>query len=255
MISIYNIKKVIQNQLINIYGVLNSYNFFSGRFGTLIQYLAYFTYKKLYEKNINYLEISIKKNSTIIDVGANVGFYSKIFSRWVDKGGTVIAIEPECKNYKQLEKLSQNYRNIEPILAAATDKKKNLFLALNKTNPADHRIAQSGQSIAGISIDELMEDRSWPNVSLIKIDVQGHEMQVLKGSKETIIKNHPMIMVEIDDEALTSAGTIPDDVIDYIRQFGYSMYQIGSEYNDVSITNIEAKIMREVQGYSDYIFK
>ncbi|HVJ54191.1 MAG TPA: FkbM family methyltransferase [Aliidongia sp.] len=169
----------------------------------------------------------ITPSTSVIDIGANVGFFTRRFARWVSGGGRVIALEPEPKNFEALVRVIDRRglsAVVDPVQAAAAETEGTVFLKLNPDNPADHRLAQDGISVPMVTIDGLMAERGWPRVSLIKIDVQGAEFRVLQGAGQTIERSRPTLFIEVDDAHLRLAGCSAEMLLRHIVGLGYSAH-------------------------------
>ena len=81
------------------------------------------------------------------------------------------------------------------VKAAASDKNEKLFLIQNNFSPAGRYISNSGLPIQSVTVDDLTSNIKIP-LSLIKIDVEGAELDVLQGMKETLKIYKPKIMLE-----------------------------------------------------------
>lgn len=123
----------------------------------------------------------------VIDVGANIGYYSVIFARQVGISGSVIAIEPDAKNFELLNlNIKHNkIHNIQLIsaAAAATDGQGTLYSS--STNYGDHRIYPStsqekGVFIKTVSLDQIIFDKAQAP-KLVKIDCKGLKSWFLKA--------------------------------------------------------------------------
>ena len=75
-----------------------------------------------------------------------------------------------------------------------------------------------------MTIDDLLAARGWPEVSLIKIDVQGAEGRVLAGAAETLRRFHPALFLEIDDHQLRRYGSSADALLRSIAALGYTIH-------------------------------
>ena len=249
-------RRAFQKSILFAYRVARSTGLLSTTWGRGLSEGAYSLYKNLFEPGVDHLRSLVHPGASIVDVGANVGFFTLKFAKWVSDGGRVIAIEPEPGNLDALNRAISRSRaaNIDVIQAAAAEKEGELFLSLNPLNPADHRLAEKGIPIRAITIDGLLQERGWPPVSLIKIDVQGAEPRTLAGARETISRFHPAIFIEVDDEALGGAGFSADPLIDSLRSQGYKMY--GSEKGAVGtpLSNDDARLRRRDLGYADFVF-
>jgi FkbM family methyltransferase len=247
-------KHLFQNFTLNIYRLIKCTGFLSTRIGQKLAVTGYFIYKKIYEPNLSYLQAMIPPGSTVIDVGANIGFMSLQFANWVSKDGLVIAIEPEPINVGTLNRIVRDKKiiNLKIINGAAAEKDGILFLDVNPLNPADHRLSQTGVQIDAFTIDGLLMHTPHTSISLIKIDVQGAELRVLEGAVTTITRHNPLILIEIDDEALLSAGFTPHQLVEKLGDLGYELFD--SRINKSREFSEYDHISRKKIGYADYLF-
>lgn len=154
----------------------------------------------------------------VIDIGANVGHYTKRFSELVGAHGRVIAFEPVPTTFSLL---SANvplfaHPNVSLINAAVSDKLDIVGMSMPKfstglTNYYEAHLspaADSALSVLTISLDSLCINQ---RIALVKIDAEGHESFVLTGMQKLIEKHHPVLIVE--------AGT--KEVIANLTSLGY----------------------------------
>jgi FkbM family methyltransferase len=186
---------------------------------------AYLAYKRLIEAGpVDRLRPTVSPGSTVIDVGANIGFFALRFGRWVGPDGRVIAIEPESRNMATLRRRVQAARLQRVVLcvqAAASDRSGQVRLALNPAHPGDHRIADEGEPVRAVTIDELTAGNT-RKVALVKIDVQGAEMMVLTGARRLIETHRPAIFVEIANGPLERFGSSGDELVETIAALNYT---------------------------------
>jgi len=176
---------------------------------------AYLGYKRFFEAGSpKRLAPYIREGSTVVDVGANIGFFTVPFARWVGPEGRVIALEPEAANHDRLRSRVAAAGLADRALlleAAAADRSGRLRLAINPNHPGDHKLAdedmQGGIDIAAHALDDLIAAHPGPPVSLIKIDVQGAEFRVITGAMDVIARDRPTLLVEIDPGVTDAAGT------------------------------------------------
>ena len=132
---------------------------------------AYLAYKRWFEaKNVEALREFVRPGSTVVDVGANIGFFTIHFARWTGRNGRVVAIEPELQNLKTLQKrVSREHgaAQIDLIEGAAAEIDAPVFLVVNPVHPGDHRLGTSGMAINGYAIDNLLTERGLIDVSLL----------------------------------------------------------------------------------------
>ena len=137
----------------------------------------------------------------IIDIGANIGKYSLLFSE--NKGSQVIAFEPVKKNFiALLENIKINSsNNINPVNLACYNYNGKIEINLCKENEGGHSIVNKNndykkEKIKIKRLDDFLKEKDFiPD--LIKIDVEGVELEVLRGSINIIRKYKPTIYLEI----------------------------------------------------------
>lgn len=217
---------------------------------------AYLAYKRIEAGPVAALRQFVPAGATVIDVGANIGFFTTRFARWVGPQGRVIAIEPERQNFLSLRRRIARARLesvVECVEAAAADRVGEARLALNPFHPGDHRIAETGERVRTVTIDGLMADTD-SGVSLIKIDVQGAEDIVLSGARATLAADRPALFIEVDDVALREFGSSARELVDSIIKLGYSAHTlsrrgIGAPQGPEALVKASAG-----GGYSDVLF-
>lgn len=147
----------------------------------------------------------INEGDWIIDIGANVGHYTKRFSDLVGPSGRVIAFEPVPTTFSLLSANSLLFsnKNITLINSAVSERLDicgmsiptfstglTNFYEAHLTSSNDHQF-----SVLTLAIDTILTDR---RVALIKIDTEGHEAHVLKGMRKLIDTSRPILIVETD---------------------------------------------------------
>ena len=220
---------------------------------------AYVAYKRAFEAgNLGPLRRFVTPGSTVIDVGANIGFFTTLFASWSTGAGRVIAIEPEEVNFAALRRLlaKKNLDAIvEPLRGVAAEATGTLCLALNPHHPGDHRIADCGIPVPAFSLDDLLSERGWPPVSLIKIDVQGAEARVLAGAWATIERFHPTLFIEVDDDALGAMGTTAGRLFETLAARGYRIHRLaGTEWSPPLSSATAEAVLRDAGTYLDFLF-
>jgi FkbM family methyltransferase len=219
----------LQRILLALYSLVSRTGLLSTRVGRRAFAFAYDLYKSRWEAaEIMALKRFVSPGTVIIDVGANIGFFTRRFAEWVRPGGIVIAIEPEARNFASLTAMisRRGLVNVEPIQAVAAESPGTLKLHVNKRHPGDHRISESGTEVRAVTLDGIMEHHGWPRVSLVKIDVQGAEERVLRGSIKTIQRFKPAVSIELDEAALTAMGSNAQTVLEMMAAEGYHVCRV-----------------------------
>jgi FkbM family methyltransferase len=221
--------------------------------------VLYAGYKRHFEAGpIERLQEFVPSGSVVIDVGANVGFFSRRFARWVGSGGEVISIEPEDRNYEILiaalkrEGLSGRVRALKAVAAATAGA---MFLEINHLHPADHKLSRDGTGIAveAVRLDDLIQDKGVQRPSLVKIDVQGAEMLVLQGAPEILRLSGPALLIELHEEGLKKYGASVSAILDLLWRHGYEAYWLTrtGPHRKMSPEEVHAKAC---DGYVDVLF-
>jgi FkbM family methyltransferase len=220
----------------------------------------YAGYKRHFEAGpIERLQEFIPPGSLVIDVGANVGFFSLRFAQWVGVDGEVVAIEPEDRNYQALiatlkrEGLAGRVRAMKAVAAAVAGP---MFLEINRLHPADHKLSRDGTGVAveAVRLDDLVSDKGALRPSLIKIDVQGAEMLVLQGASDILRLAAPALFIELHEEGLQRFGASVSAILDHLSQHGYEPYWLmrHGPHRKISRAEISAKACGN--AYVDVLF-
>ena len=136
---------------------------------------------------------AVRPGNIVFDVGANAGAYTVLFAQWVGREGHVYAFEPDRRAFEGLAahvRLNSVADRITASLAAVLDRVGAAPLVVSDS-PGGSRVASSvgsddaGGRVPTVSIDHLCREHGVvPDV--IKIDVEGAELSVLRGARETI---------------------------------------------------------------------
>lgn len=195
------------------------------------------TYKMYENDDIEMVKKEIDKNSTMIDIGAHIGLYTLIFSKFLDNG-KIISFEPSSHNYSILEKNIKlnNCNNVILNKNAVYSKNMEVDLHVNNYNTGDNRIYYPGikrqiEKVSAITIDTyLMNNEYINNISFIKIDTQGVELAVLQGCEKTLLKYHPKILFEYWPRGLKEYGSTEEELLNFLINLGYKIYRNGKEF-------------------------
>jgi FkbM family methyltransferase len=200
----------------------------------------------------NYSKI-IKPNSTVIDIGAHTGNMSTAYSLFADK---VIAFEPNPAVFEVLEKNSQLNPNIYPFNYAISDEEGPLTFHYSDNGFCNGGFAtrtQFGIGVTGhvvpidvwaVNFNNFIKENNieLKDVSLIKIDAEGHDKDILKTLTDVILTHKPVLITEI----YNGLNYIEmQDLLDTIHSLGYKAYD--EEVNKFDIDNLG----KEIRSISD----
>jgi FkbM family methyltransferase len=170
----------------------------------------------------------VPPGSTVIDVGANLGYFTRLF---VERSlcGNVLAVEPEARNLNALRQGAGLWGRgrVEIIEAAVADVTGTVHLHVDRRNHSDHQLAADGVPVRALRLDDLVAEHGVRRVGMIKIDVQGAEARVLQGGRDVLAQHRPAIFIELDPERLAKQGATPTVVLDLLADAGYAFSLLG----------------------------
>jgi FkbM family methyltransferase len=254
------IKRLIGSLVVRAYGLVAGFGVhripvFERAFLSL-----YAVYKKNFEAGpIHRLKEFVPDGSLVIDVGANVGFFSVRFANWVGEGGKVISIEPEDRNYHYLILALQGeglLGRVEALKAVAAAEAGMTFLEINPLHPADHKLSRDGTGlpVTAVRLDDLVQEKGHLRPALVKIDVQGAEMLVLKGATDILKNAGSALFIELHEAGLRKFETTVSEILSYLSEYGYEAFWLtrAGAQRKASRAEIYARVARI--GYVDVLF-
>jgi FkbM family methyltransferase len=245
----------LQNALLAIYRTVFARGLLRLAWGRRLFYALYDLYKTCFEAGpVDQLRRFVPEDGFVIDVGANIGFFTMRFARWVGPAGTVVAIEPEAENFRELVRrvnASGLSRQVKTIAAVADAASGEAHLVINPDHPGDHRLGDEGLPVAAVTIDAISEGRT---PALIKIDVQGAEAQVLAGAERTLQRVHPVLFIEIDPQGLARFGSSVSQIFERLGRFGYVPHVLEKEGPPRRLPEAERDALIAQRGYADILF-
>lgn len=249
-------RQTVSNALVGLYERANSAGAFDRPRSRRAFESVYLAYKLLIEAGpIDALCGLVTQGSTVIDVGANIGFFSVRFARWVGPSGRVVAIEPEARNMDSLRRRIDRAGlsgTVDCVQAAAADRPGQLRLAVTFGHPGDHHLADAGEPVQAVTLDEIVADDPRP-VTLVKIDVQGAETMVIAGARRVIEAQRPAVFVEVDQASLVNLRSSPRDLIETLVGLGYAGHML-TRRGIGAREEPEDLIARSSAGYIDVLF-
>lgn len=156
-----------------------------------------------YEKEYALYHRVVKGGWNVIDVGANIGYFTHVFSRLVGEKGRVVAFEPFPEAFALLKKSAEanGLKNVslEPLALSDTIGKSTLYLSDKNfgDNSLVERKGENGVLIRTTTLDAYAKEKGITRIDMVKIDTQGAEYEVLKGMAAVIRNFHPAILCEI----------------------------------------------------------
>lgn len=173
----------------------------------------------------------LSDGSVFVDVGAHIGYYTLQASKLVGHSGTVIAVEPNPPTAAALRRniALNGFTNIKMHEVACTDKPTRLRLfaapgmySMWSSLSARTASVEQGIEVTGIKLDSILNSERLQRLDLVKIDVEGAEMLVLRGMNDSLIAFHPKLILELKADALSNLGSSLEEVFAWLHERGYS---------------------------------
>lgn len=170
------------------------------------------------------LKACVRPGATVLDAGANVGAYTLLFAQWVGPGGHVYAFEPAAASRAGLARhvaingLGDRVTIRDEALAARSGAVRFLAAGTQGNNRIAGVAEKHATEVSAVSIDEFCEShRVTPDV--IKIDIEGTELDALRGARRTIARRGPALalFVELHPNVWPSLGISRADIESELR--------------------------------------
>jgi FkbM family methyltransferase len=204
-------------------------------------------------KDLNHLLINLDfdvSNSTAIDIGSNIGNHAIEFAKYFKK---VICYEPNPRAYDLLATNTKHLKNVEVFNWGIGSKEEFLQLQenINNIGGSSAKYQIDAKNIVNIEIkplDNFLE--SFKKVMLLKIDVEGMEIEVLKGAEKIITEFYPLICFEQHKTDFLDCFN-ETEVIDWLRKKDYKIYAIYKPTRKNIIVRRLKNLMQIIIGFKD----
>lgn len=214
--------------------------------GDLIFKYCYPLYKILYpafkhrqdKQEIEFLKQIIKPGHTIIDIGANIGFYAEILSDLTGENGKLICFEPDPVNFTKLKENTKGKKNTTLYQYAVSDKPGTISFYLSHRLNVDHRSYKPEKfdreiQVEAVSLDQFLGAEF--KADIIKIDIQGFELFAFKGMENMLSNNPDLIIVsEFWPYGLKASGTNTLEFFNFFAKSGFTLYLMEEKFKPLN---------------------
>lgn len=188
------------------------------------------------EPDLKVVKHLVNPGDTVADIGANIGVYTKFLSQWVGPSGRVYSFEPISPTFNILKSNVQKLglANVEPGNCAISDRNASLRMEVPSYDSGgrdyyDARVVngESGKSaksfvVEAKTLDSLFQSLPSP-LAFVKCDVEGHELQCLRGAQTVIRKFRPAWLLEISGDP-ADVNDPTSEVFRLLRAEGYAAF-------------------------------
>ncbi len=190
----------------------------------------------------------LQKGDNVLDIGANIGYFTLIASRLVGTGGKVFSFEPTPATFERLQKNVSANRciNVQLFQQAVSNKEASVELHVPKgeiknSGRASFRSIEEQNFVVRVkatAIDAMLCEL--PKISLVKMDIEGAEGLALQGMISLIERDHPLFIMELSDDYLKQLNFSAVDILAFFRQREYKIFRAGE-----NVAEINEDMMRE----------
>jgi FkbM family methyltransferase len=181
----------------------------------------------------------LKPGMNVVDIGSNIGYYALLEARLVGDTGKVIAIEPVAENSEQLSRNVQanGYHNICIHKVAIGDRNGIVPLYVSKKSNwhSLHPVPSSTREIKVhvSTLDSLLALQGLPTVDLVRMDLEGYEVAVLKGMEQTLENYSPRLLLELHPHLIGTQATV--DFLRYLKARDYTLEWLVEQERDIPV--------------------
>ncbi len=206
----------------------------------------------------------IKPGMTVLDIGANVGYFSLIFSRCVGPKGKVHSFEPEPKTFSILKRnIEENAIDNATLnqVAVSAESGGTVLLYLDKNNLGNMSLSNGniapadlagGVAVRTTTVDDYCGSM---RVDFIKMDVQGAEALVIKGAEHVLRSNKLKMVLEFWPFGIRNCHADPLALVNQLQKWGFTLSVIDVNLKIVRVANAEAllKIEHQHVGWANIV--
>jgi FkbM family methyltransferase len=184
---------------------------------------------------LTYLRL-IKRGHHVLDVGANIGVCTHLFSRLVGSKGAVHSFEPSsathtslgemieasgCKNVTAHRTGLGNFEGTAELITPGSDHGQSSFHQ-HSASSWETPLSLSRQTVPVSTLDGFVESFGIGRIDFIKVDTEGNELHFIEGGKASLRRFRPLVYMELNDKWLFTACTSASAVVDAMRSAGFS---------------------------------
>lgn len=202
-----------------------------------------FAFRDDYETELIPLITRLQPGMYFADVGASLGVYSVLASKAVGECGAVLAFEPARRTFQLLsENIALNrLRNVRLWNIALADREDVAWLKHERDSGRNAIVATAerkrhGEQVRLECLDSLLEREGIPRLDVLKIDVEGAEALVLRGTRRSLQKYRPVVQFEINEQACQALGVSPWDAWNILAGLGYRFYSLHSDLRTIELS-------------------
>jgi len=208
-------------------------------------------------KHTRFMKSIIKEGDIVVDIGANIGYYTILLSKLVGNNGKVFAFEPDPKNFSVLEKniLVNKLNNVVLEHKALSNKTGEINLFFSEINSGDSRtysplkvndyklklMTNENENRKSVRVSSIRLDNYFKKIKIkpkfIKIDVQGFEPAVFEGMQDILKEQDVIFTTEFWPDGIKSARYNPILFLESLKKMGFNIYDLDEHMEIIDLNN------------------
>jgi FkbM family methyltransferase len=185
--------------------------------------------KRTYEPYVTaVIKQNVRPGMCVVDIGANIGYYTMLTASQVGSAGKVIAFEPSPDNCALLQQSIQvnGFKNIVLMPCAVAERDGTVSFGMDDSNGGiQNEPGENAMSVKAVALDHALAGEE--RIDLIKMDVEGSEGRALQGMRQLLQKHRPIVICEFSPYALPIvSGVQPEVYMNTWRELGYELSAI-----------------------------
>lgn len=196
--------------------------------------------------DVAFLDKTLKEGDVFIDIGANIGTWTLRASKLVKSTGKVLSFEPHPLFHKFLCEniLLNKFNNIHNYNVGLSENKSTLYFS-NNFDTMNHVLLSKANDCIEVKVEKLDQyTKEIQIIHLIKIDVEGYELFVFKGSIDTL-KKTKKIFFESDSTMTARFGYTTSELIEFLQNLNFSVYKKSDEELKSKLPNNYSSVIGE----------
>ncbi len=211
----------------------------------------------------------VKPGMVVLDIGAHVGYYTRLSAELVGKTGRVVAVEPHPRTFEVLQRNTKNLRNVTLVQTAVAEEESTaelydyLMMSASGSLHYDETLLETQRAGVGSSdvaprikeefpvekftvrtvrIDDLLREQGIQQIDFVKMDIEGAEISALRGMRNTIERSTNLILVmEYNPQALQAFNLEPLEALNEIVSMGFTDVQIIDDHGQLMTMEITSE--------------
>lgn len=185
----------------------------------------------------------VRADQTILDIGTNIGQTALKFAKLGGNKSTVIGFEPHPKNFQAASKNASlnDFPHLTILNLGLGSSKAKLLLSTGTFNSGGNSITTEESNTTVLvdieKLDDVVTTKNLSSIDLIKIDVEGFEMEVLKGAEQILRKFTPILFIELDDNHLKQQRSSAKELVHFLLERNYHINHSETNEPITEITN------------------